>query len=54
MKELKRKLKRKPRNEDAKLMVEDCERFFCSEWFEVLSSTDGKALLNRLKEEDTK
>ena len=48
----KRKLKRKPRNEDAKLMVEDCERFFCSDWFGALSNVDGKALLKRLKEED--
>ena len=47
-----RKLKRKPKNEDAKLMVEDCERFFCSDWFGALSNVDGKALLKRLKEED--
>lgn len=47
-----RKLKRKLKNEDAKLMVEDCERFFCSDWFGALSNVDGKALLKRLKEED--
>ena len=47
-----KKLKKRPKNEDAKLMVEDCERFFCSEWFQVLSNIDGKALLERLKEED--
>lgn len=47
-----RKLKRKPKNEDAKLMVEDCERFFRSDWFGALSNVDGKALLKRLKEED--
>ena len=47
-----RKLKSKLKNEDAKLMVEDCERFFCSDWFGALSNVDGKALLKRLKEED--
>lgn len=47
-----KKLKKRPKNEDAKLMVEDCERFFRSEWFQVLSNLDGEALLERLKEED--
>ena len=28
-----KKLKRNPKNKDAKLMVEDCERFLCSDWF---------------------
>ncbi len=48
-----KKLKKRPKNEDSKLMVEDCERFFCSEWFDALSGVDGNALLKRLKEEDT-
>ena len=47
-----RKLKKKPKNEDAKLMIRDCERFFCSQWFEMLTSLDGEAILERLKEED--
>lgn len=35
------KLKKNPKNKDAKLMVEDCERFFCSDWFGQLTSVDG-------------
>lgn len=47
----KRKLKRKPRNEDAKLMVKDCEDFFLSEYFRAFTDLDGAALLRRLQEE---
>ena len=47
----KKKLKRNPKNKDAKLMVEDCERFFCSDWFGQLTSVDGKMLLKKLQEE---
>ncbi len=46
-----KKLKRNPKNKDAKLMVEDCERFFCSDWFGQLTSVDGKLLLKKLQEE---
>ena len=45
------KLKRNPKNKDAKLMVEDCERFFCSDWFGQLTSVDGKRLMKKLQEE---
>ena len=47
-----KKLKHHPKNKEAKLMIKDCERFFCSEWFNVLSEMDGKDLLKRLKEEE--
>ena len=50
--EARRKLRKRPKNKDAKLMAEGCERFFCSEWFGALTTIDGKALLQRLKEED--
>lgn len=46
-----KKLKRNPKNKDAKLMVEDCERFFCSDWFGQLTSVNGKMLLKKLQEE---
>lgn len=49
--EAKRKLKRKPRNENAKLVVEDCEAFFLSEWFSTLTAVDGRMLLTKLQEE---
>lgn len=46
-----KKLKRNPKNKDAKLMVEDCERFFCYDWFGQLTSVNGKMLLKKLQEE---
>lgn len=46
-----KKLKKYPKNKDAKLMIEDCEKFFCSDWFAALTSIDGQALLNKLQEE---
>ena len=49
--EARRKLKKRPKNEDAKLMVKDCEDFFRSEWFTALTSVDGEILLRKLKEE---
>lgn len=47
-----KKLKHHPKNKDAKLMIEDCESFFRSDWFAVLTSLDGESLLKKLKEED--
>ncbi len=41
-----------PKNKDSKLMIEDCERFFRSDWFGVLTSVDGQMLLKRLQEEE--
>ena len=46
-----KKLKYHTQNEDAKLMVEDLEKFFCSDWFAALTDIDGKALLRKLQEE---
>ena len=31
---------------------EDCERFFQSEWFEVLSNVDGNMIMNRIQKEE--
>lgn len=47
-----KKLKYHPKNKDAKLMIEDCERFFRSDWFGVLTSVDGQLLLKKLQEEE--
>ena len=40
------------KNKEAKLIVEDCERFFRSDWFTSLTSLDGEALLRKLQEEE--
>lgn len=47
-----KKLKRYPKNKDAKLMIEDCEKFFRSDWFTALTSVDGQMLLTKLQEEE--
>ena len=47
-----KKLKHHPKNKEAKLMIEDCERFFRSDWFASLTSVDGGMLLTKLKEEE--
>lgn len=46
-----RKLKRKSQNESAKQELDSCERFFRSDWFEILSNVDGTFLLKKLYEE---
>ena len=47
-----RKLKRKPKNKDAKILLEECESFFRSEWFASLTDVDGEILIRKLYEED--
>ena len=47
-----KKLKKRPKNEEAKLMVKDCEDFFRSDWFTALTDVDGEVLLRKLQEEE--
>lgn len=47
-----RTLKKRTRYDPAKQIKEECERFFLSDWFEVLTSVDGRLLLRKLKEEE--
>jgi len=49
-----KKLKKRKKNEDAKLMAEGCESFFRSDWFTALTSVDGEMLLKKLQEEEIK
>ncbi len=44
------RLKRHPDSESAKLDVERQEKFFYSEWFEVLTDLDPSYLIRRMKE----
>lgn len=41
-----------PRDKKIKLLIQDLERFFCSDWFTVLTTIDGAALLHKLMEEE--
>lgn len=47
-----KKVKYHPKNKEAKLMIEDCERFFRSDWFGILTSVDGQMLMKKLQEEE--
>ena len=49
--EARKKLKKRPKNEDAKLMIADCEAFFRSEWYRTLTDVDGEMLIRKLREE---
>ena len=46
-----RQLKRNPKNRSAQEMVQDCERFFQSEYYETLTKVDGGYLIRKLREE---
>lgn len=50
--EARKKHKKRPKNEDAKLMIADYETFFCSDWFAALTNIDGETLLRKLQEEE--
>ena len=47
-----RTLKKHPHYRTAQLAREECECFFLSEWFMVLTDLDGSYLLGRLKKEE--
>lgn len=44
-------LKRCDRDREAIAMKEECERFFQSGWFSVLTSVNGEWLMRKLREE---
>lgn len=44
-------LARNPHNIFAQDKLDQCERFFLSDWFAVLSNVDGEFILNKLKNE---
>lgn len=46
------KLRKRPKNAEAKAVIEDCERFFLSDRFEALTDANGEIILRKLQEED--
>lgn len=46
-----RRLKKFPHDKDAAYTKRDCERFFRSGWFEVLTDLDGEVLMEKLQRE---
>lgn len=46
-----RRLKNYPGDRDARRTVCGCEKFFRSDWFQILTSLDGELLLKKLRRE---
>ena len=46
-----KRLKKFPWDESSRIMKKECERFFRSGWFAVLTSIDGEVLIEKLKAE---
>ena len=51
-KSARRRLNRRPQNEIAWAELENCERFFRSDYFGLMAGIDGNVLLENLYEED--
>lgn len=46
-----KRLRMYPRDDNALRTKKECEQFFLSRWFAVLTSVDGEVLMERLKSE---
>lgn len=46
-----KKVKKRSRNESAKMMKDEAERFFRSAWYRELTSVDGEFLISKLQAE---
>ena len=46
-----KRMKRFPKDSRAQDEVRDITKFFCSQWFEMLSDVDGPTLLRKIKDE---
>jgi hypothetical protein len=46
-----KKLKKRPNYEPAKIMKNEVERFFRSDWYRELTSVDGSILIKKLRAE---
>ena len=46
-----KRMKRFPNDTSAQDEVWDITKFFCSQWFEMLSDADGPTLLRKIKDE---
>lgn len=46
-----KKLKKHPDRAESRREKEECEQFFLSEWFVLLTEVDGRGILQKLKQE---
>ncbi len=47
-----RNLRINPRHKESRTMLEDCERFFRSEWYQMLTTVDGEMIMQKIREEE--
>ena len=45
-----RRLKRNPKNKEARAAAEEIERFFRSDYYRTMTNVDGEMLIKKLKE----
>jgi len=46
-----KKMKKRPRYDPAKYMIDEVERFFHTDWYRELTSIDGNFLIEKLRSE---
>jgi hypothetical protein len=46
-----KKLKKRPRYDPAKVVIEEVERFFHTDWYRELTSVDGNFLIEKIRSE---
>ena len=46
-----KKLKKRPNYEPAKIIINEVERFFHSDWYRELTSVDGNFLIEKIRSE---
>lgn len=47
-----RNLKINPKHKESLIMLQDCESFFESQWYQMLTSVDGKMIMRKIREEE--
>lgn len=47
-----RNLKINPRHKESMTMLQDCESFFRSEWYQMLTTIDGEMIMRKIREEE--
>jgi len=47
-----RNLKINPRHKESLQMLQGCEDFFRSEWYQILTKVDGEMIMRKIREEE--
>ncbi len=47
-----RNLKINPKHRESLRMLQECESFFQSEWYQMLTAVDGEMIMRKIREEE--